>query len=107
MIDAIFLDPQRNRNFYIVYAELIAHSSRNGRFAKLNGWFRDIVTGQYADVIGSTDRRSKKAIAEQATVVRALIDGLFLQWLEEPDWEAKHAEYKDLCVRSIIALLDK
>src|SRR6266571_3302933 len=36
MIDAIFLDPKRNRNFYIVYAELIAHSSRNGRFAELN-----------------------------------------------------------------------
>jgi TetR/AcrR family transcriptional regulator, fatty acid metabolism regulator protein len=107
MIDAIFVDPQRNRNFYIVYAELIAHSSRNGRFASLNGWFRDIVTGQYAEVIGSTDRRSKKAVAEAATVVRALIDGLFLQWLEEPDWEAKHAEYKDLCVRSIIAFLDK
>jgi TetR/AcrR family transcriptional regulator, fatty acid metabolism regulator protein len=107
MIDAIFLDPQRNRNFYIVYAELIAHSSRNGRFAELNGWFREIVTGQYADVIGSTDHRSKKAVAEAATVVRALIDGLFLQWLEEPEWETRHAEYKDLCVRSIIAFLDE
>jgi TetR/AcrR family transcriptional regulator, fatty acid metabolism regulator protein len=107
MIDAIFVDPQRNRNFYIVYAELIAHSSRNGRFASLNDWFREIVTGQYAEVIGSTDRRSKKAVAEAATVVRALIDGLFLQWLEEPDWEAQHAAYKDLCVRSIIAFLDK
>jgi hypothetical protein len=39
-------------------------------------------------------------------VVRALIDGLFLQWLEEPDWQARHGEYKDLCVRSIIAVLD-
>jgi TetR/AcrR family transcriptional regulator, fatty acid metabolism regulator protein len=106
MIDAIFLDPQRNRNFYIVYAELIAHSSRNGRFAALNGWFREIVTGQYAAVIGSTDGRSKKAVAESAMVVRALIDGLFLQWLEEPDWEGRHAEYKDLTVRSIIAFLD-
>jgi TetR/AcrR family fatty acid metabolism transcriptional regulator len=106
MIDAIFVDPQRNRNFYIVYAELIAHSSRNGRFAALNGWFREIVTGQYAAVIGSTDGRSKKAVAESAMVVRALIDGLFLQWLEEPDWEARHAEYKDLTVRSIIAFLD-
>jgi TetR/AcrR family fatty acid metabolism transcriptional regulator len=106
MIDAIFLDPQRNRDFYIVYAELIAHSSRNGRFAALNGWFREIVTGQYAAVIGSTDGRSKKAVAESAMVVRALIDGLFLQWLEEPDWEARHTEYKDLTVRSIIALLD-
>jgi TetR/AcrR family transcriptional regulator, fatty acid metabolism regulator protein len=106
MIDAIFLDPQRNRDFYIVYAELIAHSSRNGRFAALNGWFREIVTGQYAAVIGSTDGRSKKAVAESAMVVRALIDGLFLQWLEEPDWETRHAEYKDLTVRSIIAFLD-
>ena len=107
MIDAIFLDPQRNRTFYVVYAELIAHSSRNRRFATLNGWFRDIVTGQYAAVIGSTDEGSQTSVAEAAMVVRALIDGLFLQWLEEPDWEARHAEYKDLCVRSIIASLDR
>jgi AcrR family transcriptional regulator len=107
MIDAIFLDPKRNRNFYIVYAELIAHSSRNGRFAELNGWFREIVTGQYAAVIGSTTRRSKKTVAESAMIVRALIDGLFLQWLEEPDWEARHEEYKNLCVRSIIAFLGR
>jgi TetR/AcrR family transcriptional regulator, fatty acid metabolism regulator protein len=106
MVDAIFLDPKRNRNFYIVYAELIAHSSRNGRFADLNGWFREIVTGQYADVIRSTSERSKKAVVEAAMVVRALIDGLFLQWLEEPEWEARHGEYKNLCVRSIITFLD-
>ncbi len=107
MIDAIFVDPQRNRVFYVVYAELIAHSSRNTRFAALNGWFRDIVTGQYAAVIGSTSADSETAIAESAMVVRALIDGLFLQWLEEPAWESRHAEYKDLCARSIIAFLDR
>jgi AcrR family transcriptional regulator len=107
MIDAIFVDPQRNRNFYIVYAELIAHSSRNGRFAELNSWFREIVTGQYAAVIESTTRRPKKSVTETAMLVRALIDGLFLQWLEEPDWEARHGEYKNLCVRSIIAVLDR
>ncbi len=106
MIDAIFLDPRRNRAFYTVYAELIAHSSRNPRFAALNGWFREIVTGQYATVIDATDE-SPETVAEAAMVVRALIDGLFLQWLEEPDWEARHAEYKDLCVRSIIAFLDR
>ena len=106
MIDAIFVDPQRNRAFYVVYAELIAHSSRNSRFAALNGWFRDIVTGQYAAVIGSTSAAPETSVAESAMVVRALIDGLFLQWLEEPAWQARHAEYKDLCVRSIIASLD-
>jgi AcrR family transcriptional regulator len=106
MIDAIFLDPQRNRDFYTVYAELIAHASRDGRYAAVNGWFREIVTGQYASVIGSANGRSKKAVAEAATVVRAIIDGLFLQWLEEPDWKARHGAYKDLCVRSIITFLD-
>ena len=106
MIDAIFLDPRRNRAFYTVYAELIAHSSRNPRFAALNGWFREIVTGQYAAVIDASDE-SPETVAEAAMVVRALIDGLFLQWLEEPGWEARHAEYKDLCVRSIIAFLDR
>ncbi len=106
MIDAIFLDPRRNRAFYTVYAELIAHSSRNPRFAALNGWFREIVTGQYAAVIDASDE-SPETVAEAAMVVRALIDGLFLQWLEEPNWEARHAEYKDLCVRSIIAFLDR
>jgi AcrR family transcriptional regulator len=106
MIDAIFVDPQRNRGFYVVYTELIAHSSRDARFAELNGWFREIVTGQYADVIRSTDGRWHEGVAEQAMVVRALIDGLFLQWLEEPGWKRRHAVYKDLCVRSIIASLD-
>jgi TetR/AcrR family transcriptional regulator, fatty acid metabolism regulator protein len=106
MIDAIFLDPKRNRDFYLVYAELIAHSSRNGRFAAVNGRFREIVTGQYASVIGSTNGRSAADAAESAMVVRALIDGLFLQWLEEPDWQARHAAYKDLTIRSIIAFLD-
>jgi TetR/AcrR family fatty acid metabolism transcriptional regulator len=107
MVDAIFVDPQRNRSFYIVYAELIAHSSRNGRFAELNGWFRDIVNGVYAAVIASEGGLSKKAAAESAIVVRALIDGLFLQWLEEDDWQAKHSEYKRLCVRSILAAIDR
>jgi TetR/AcrR family transcriptional regulator, fatty acid metabolism regulator protein len=106
MIDAIWVDPQRNRTFYVVYAELIVHSSRDRRFAALNDWFREIVTGQYARVIGSTNKRSRKSVAESAMVVRALIDGLFLQWLEEPDWQARHGEYKRLCARSIIAYLD-
>lgn len=105
MIDAIFVDPQRNRNFYIVYAELIAHSSRNERFAALNNWFRDIMNGQYAIVIGGPTGHAEQAVAESAMVVRALIDGLFLQWLEESNWEARHSEYRELCVRSIIAFL--
>jgi len=106
MIDAIFRDPQRNRTFYIVYAELMAHSSRNTRYAELNDWFRESVTGQYAIVIGEADGAPSKEVVEGAMVVRALIDGLFLQWLAESDWEACHARYKELCVQAILSSLE-
>jgi len=106
MIDAIFRDPRRNRTFYVVYAELIAHSCRNGRFAEVNRRFRAIVIGEYEAVIRSTDGKSPRTVAREAIVVRALIDGLFLQWLEEPDWEERFQEYKDLSVRSILAFLE-
>jgi AcrR family transcriptional regulator len=106
MVDAIFVDPHRNRSFYAVYTELIAHASRNARFAELNGWFREIVTGQYAELI-RTSGGPPVDVDEAATVVRALIDGLFVQWLEEEDWVERHAAYKELCARSIIALLKR
>jgi len=37
--------------------------------------------------------------------VRALIDGLFLQWLLERDWDATHQSYRELCKRSILTYL--
>lgn len=107
MIDAIFFDPQRNRTFYIVYAELIAHASRNGRYAALNEWFREAVNGQYALVINDAGGAPSKAVLEAAMVIRAVIDGLFLQWLEETDWEGCHRRYKELCVSSIVSLLER
>lgn len=104
MLDVIFVDPQRNRTFYAVYAELIAHASRNARFAAVNAWFREIVTGQYAEVIRSTGRESAAEAEETGMLMRALIDGLFIQWLEEDDWVEQHDRYKDLCLRSVLAV---
>jgi TetR/AcrR family fatty acid metabolism transcriptional regulator len=104
MVGAIFVDPQRNRDFYLVYSELIGHGARNSRFAELNAWFREIMTGQYAQLIRDTNG-AETAVEEPAMIMRALIDGLFLQWLGEDDWIGTHAAYRDLCERSILELL--
>jgi TetR/AcrR family transcriptional regulator, fatty acid metabolism regulator protein len=104
MIGAIFVDPQRNRDFYVVYSELIGHGARNSRFAELNAWFREIMTGQYAQLIRDTNGAATE-VEEPAMIMRALIDGLFLQWLGEEDWVGSHAAYRDLCERSILELL--
>jgi AcrR family transcriptional regulator len=108
MIDAIFVDANRNRDFYLAYTDLIAHAARNDRFNELSLTFRSIVNGQYAEVIQSgVDRGAFVApnVDEAAKGVRALIDGLFLQWLEEEDWRGLHAAYKALCARSVLAYL--
>jgi TetR/AcrR family fatty acid metabolism transcriptional regulator len=108
MIDAIFVDPRRNRDFYLAYTDLIANSARNDRFNELSLTFRSIVNGQYAELIrAGVDDGAFRApdVAEAAMGVRALLDGLFLQWLEEEDWRALHGAYKAICTRAVLAYL--
>jgi len=37
--------------------------------------------------------------------VRALVDGLFTQWIQEKDWEKTHTEYREICKRSVLTYL--
>ena len=106
-IDAIFVDPLRNRNFYLAYTDLIAHAARNHRFNEINSTFQSIVNGAYADVIrsGLGDPFRIDDLDEAAMGVRALIDGLFLQWLEEENWEKLHGSYKAVCTRAVLTYL--
>ena len=95
MADAIFIEPRRNRDFYLAYTDLIAHGTRNERFLEISAAFRSIVNRQYAEVIrtGLPSPFAVDDVEGAASVVRAIIDGLFLQWLEEGHWEATHAAY--------------
>jgi TetR/AcrR family transcriptional regulator, fatty acid metabolism regulator protein len=102
MIDAIFVDARRNRNFYLAVTDLVANAARNNRFSELSATFRSIENAQYAEVVSSFGVADP---AEAAAAVRAIIDGLFLQWLEEDDWKAAHAEYKALAARTVLAYL--
>jgi TetR/AcrR family transcriptional regulator, fatty acid metabolism regulator protein len=107
MVDAIFVDPRRNRDFYLAYTALIGEAARNERFNELNVTFRSIMNATYADLIRSGEGTvfTVEDVEEAAMGVRALIDGLFLQWLEEADWIHQHERYKDLCARSILRYL--
>jgi TetR/AcrR family transcriptional regulator, fatty acid metabolism regulator protein len=107
MIDAIFVDPRRNRDFYLAYTALIGEAARNERFNELNETFRSIMNAAYADLIRSGEGTVfvVDGVEEAAMGVRALIDGFFLQWLEESDWTALHGRYKTMCVRAILRYL--
>jgi TetR/AcrR family transcriptional regulator, fatty acid metabolism regulator protein len=108
MIDAIFVDARRNRDFYLAYTDLIANSARNDRFNELSLTFRSIVNGQYADLIraGVNGGAFEVANVDEAAIgVRGLLDGIFLQWLEEEDWRGLHDAYKGICTRAVLAYL--
>jgi TetR/AcrR family transcriptional repressor of bet genes len=107
MIDAIFVDPRRNRDFYLAYTALIGEAARNERFNELNVTFRSIMNAAYADLIRAGDGTvfTVDSVEEAAMGVRALIDGFFLQWLEEAEWMELHGRYKALCADAILRYL--
>jgi hypothetical protein len=60
-----------------------------------------------ADLIRSGDGTvfAVDGVEEAAMGVRALIDGFFMQWLEESDWIALHERYQAMCARAILRYL--
>jgi AcrR family transcriptional regulator len=108
MIDTIFIRPDLNRHFYLVYCDLLSHAARHDAFSALANTFHDTVNQMYADVaaLGMREGVFPHRDPEVAAVaVRALIDGTFLQWILERDWEGTHARYREQCKQAILAYL--
>ncbi len=108
MIDAIFIDADANRNFYVAYLDLVDEAARSDAFADTSETFQSIVDSLYADVIRKGVDAGAFAVddvAEAASIVRAIIDGLFVQWLPTDDWRSRHAAYRETCKRAVLAYL--
>jgi AcrR family transcriptional regulator len=108
MVDVIFFSADANRRFYLTYVDLMDHAARLDEFEKLNATFRSIVNASYAEVIEHGIREGEFRavdVDEAATTVRAIVDGLFLQWLQEKHWKKQHSRYKSMCKRAVLAYL--
>jgi len=108
MIDAIFIDPRANRDFYLVFNDLLSYAARLDQFDALSATFRNSVNAVYAHIIEHGIQHGTFRITdafEAASVVRAMIDGLSLQWLQEPEWEHLHAQLRESCKRAVLSYL--
>jgi len=108
MIEVIFRNADANRRFYFTYLDLLDHAARVAEFGKLNATFRPIVNSLYADVIRngvSAEVFTVENVDEAAYTLRAIVDGLFLQWLQETDWKRLHARYREICERAVLTYL--
>lgn len=108
MINVIFAGPEQNRRFYLTYLDLLDHAARVDGFVQLSAAFRSIVNSLYAEVISAGRDEGAflvQDVEEAAIIVRAIIDGLFVQWLQEEDWERLHPHYRATCERAVLAYL--
>lgn len=100
LLDAIFVSAEANRDFHLVYLDLVEHSVRETAFADLPTMTRDIIEGLYADVIaaGVDDGVFDVDDVEEAALrMRLVIDGTFLEWLQRDDWRTRHGEFRARC----------
>lgn len=108
LLDAIFVSPQANRDFHLVYLDLIEHAAREQTFADLPAMTRGIIENLYAEVIGvgaEDGLFDVEDVEEAALLMRVVIDGTFLQWLQRSDWQDSHAAFKQRCRDTLATLL--
>lgn len=108
MVEVIFSRPETNRRFYLTYLELVEHAARLQRFNELSRSFGSIQGEIYQDVVRSGVEAGafhSADVERTASVMRAIIDGIFLQWLQDPDWRHSHAAYRESCLRALRDLL--
>jgi TetR/AcrR family transcriptional regulator, fatty acid metabolism regulator protein len=110
MIDGIWSGAETNRRFYLLYLDLAGHAARVQHFTRLSATFQTVVNALYSEVIAQGVAEGAFAIVdpeEGAVALRAIIDGLFMQWLQEGDWERLHPWYRDTCKRVAVAYLTR
>jgi AcrR family transcriptional regulator len=108
LIDAIFIEPEANREFYLFYLDLIEHAGRVPSFGELSTMLTEIINGLYREVIAEGVRVEVFDVPDvevAARDMRALIEGTFLQWIQTEDWQQNHQLWKEQCRESLLTLL--
>jgi AcrR family transcriptional regulator len=108
LIDAIFIEPKANREFYLFYLDLIEHAGRAPSFVGLSPMLTAIINGLYREVIANGAREGVYEVPDidvAARHMRALIEGTFLQWIQTDDWMDNHQLWKEQCRAALLRLL--
>ena len=108
LIDAIFIGPDQNRSFYLLYIDLVEHAARVPSFGQLSTLASEVINRQFEEVIRAGVARGGFTVQDPeaaAAAMRALIEGTFLTWMQRDDWRESHARFKELCRASLLRLL--
>jgi len=108
LLDAIFIDPEANREFYLFYLDLTEHAGRVPSFGELSTMLNRIINGLFSEVIAGGVGEGVFVVSEievAARHMRALIEGTFLQWIQTDQWRDNHQVWKEECEIALYRLL--
>ncbi|MGE5277893.1 MAG: TetR/AcrR family transcriptional regulator [Acidobacteriota bacterium] len=109
LVALIFPSPSKNRAFFRAYIDFCGLASRREAFREVGERFysgcrtidRGIVEeGMRAGAFLARDPE------ETASTMRAIFDGLMMQWLSEKDPEGSFEEYRRRCERELLQYLE-
>jgi TetR/AcrR family fatty acid metabolism transcriptional regulator len=108
LVALIFPSPSKNRAFFRAYVDFCGLAARKESFREISERFyagcRDIDRG----IVEEGMRRGAFTVrdaAESASTLRAIFDGLMLQWLAEKDPEATFEAYRERCERELLGYI--
>jgi AcrR family transcriptional regulator len=108
LVALIFPSPSKNRAFFRAFVDFCGLAARRESFREVNERFyagcREIDGGIVAEGMRSGTFRVRDA-QEAGSTMRAIFDGLMMQWLSEKDPEGTFSLYRDRCERQILAYL--
>jgi AcrR family transcriptional regulator len=107
-VGAIFVDAKANRDFYLSYLDLIQYGARNPSFRGLTGLLREHSTESFAFVVRQGVDSGHFQVDDvdlAAARARALVEGKFIQWLQDPDWKRTHEALRNESHRDLLEML--
>jgi AcrR family transcriptional regulator len=108
LVALIFPSPSKNRAFFRAYVDFCGLAARRESFREIGERFyrgcREIDRG----IVEEGMRRGVfllRDAREAASTLRAIFDGLMMQWLMEQDPEGSFAAYRGRCERELLGYL--
>lgn len=108
VIDAVWIGPEANRDFFRFYLDGVEHQTRSPGFDDLGHTATVIINGLYQEVIETGVNAGVLEVADSVSAavdMRALIEGSFLQWLQTDDWQNNHAGFRERCRSAVLVQL--
>ncbi len=106
LISTIFANAQESRQFFLAYSDFVSLGTRNKRFHDLNARFYLGCVCQDREIIEYGIRAGvfrELNLDDASSMVRALVDGLMLQWFFSS--EGTFDDYRRRCERVVLDYL--